>query len=97
MFQLKNKGSQIEQYNYLSFLKHTNETLFYYLLTHHLEELTPLVYTPTVRAVSPSSFSLAHQVACPHVSRWAKVVRNLVIILFLQRVVDSFLTLVVGN
>eukprot|EP01128_Nolandella_sp_AFSM9_P003612 TRINITY_DN156_c1_g3_i1.p1 TRINITY_DN156_c1_g3~~TRINITY_DN156_c1_g3_i1.p1 ORF type:complete len:501 (-),score=157.44 TRINITY_DN156_c1_g3_i1:113-1615(-) len=48
MRQLSNKGSQIEQYNYLSMLKNANETLFYYLLTHHLEQLTPLVYTPTV-------------------------------------------------
>ena len=37
-----------ERYNYLVNLKHTNETLFYYVLSNNLLELTPIVYTPTV-------------------------------------------------
>lgn len=48
MQQLSEQGSQIEQFNYLQYVKNTNETLFYHLLTTHLEQLTPLVYTPTV-------------------------------------------------
>ena len=37
-----------ERYAFLRELQDANETLFYALLTGHLEELLPLVYTPTV-------------------------------------------------
>jgi len=45
-FDLKN--SPMEQYIYLQSLRHRNETLFYYVLTHHVEKMLPIVYTPTV-------------------------------------------------
>lgn len=45
---LKSKSSDIEKYIYLRDLQDSNETLFFRLIVEHLEELMPLVYTPTV-------------------------------------------------
>lgn len=42
------KPSDIEKYIYLRSLQDRNETLFYALLLSHLEEMIPVVYTPTV-------------------------------------------------
>jgi len=38
----------IEQYRFMRDLQDSNETLFYSLITHHVEETLPIVYTPTV-------------------------------------------------
>jgi malate dehydrogenase (oxaloacetate-decarboxylating) len=38
----------IEKYEWMRDLQDTNETLFYSLITHQLEESLPIVYTPTV-------------------------------------------------
>lgn len=38
----------INRYLYLIALQDRNETLFYRLLSEHVEEMTPIVYTPTV-------------------------------------------------
>jgi malate dehydrogenase (oxaloacetate-decarboxylating) len=44
------KDNDLEQHIYLRALQDTNEVLFYRLLVDHIEEMTPLVYTPTVAA-----------------------------------------------
>ncbi|MBD5781559.1 NAD-dependent malic enzyme [Pelagicoccus sp. NFK12] len=40
--------SRMEKHIYLRSIQDTNETLYYSLLTHYLEEMLPLIYTPTV-------------------------------------------------
>jgi malate dehydrogenase (oxaloacetate-decarboxylating) len=41
-------GSDIQKYTFLRGLQDLNETLFYALLTRNIEEMMPVVYTPTV-------------------------------------------------
>jgi malate dehydrogenase (oxaloacetate-decarboxylating) len=42
------KGNDLERHIYLRALQDTNETLCLALLRRHIEEMTPIVYTPTV-------------------------------------------------
>ncbi|UJF17523.1 NAD-dependent malic enzyme [Vibrio sp. SS-MA-C1-2] len=44
----KKIDSDIQKYIYLRSLQDRNETLFYALLSRHVEEMTPIIYTPTV-------------------------------------------------
>jgi len=44
----KRKDNDIERHIYLRALEDTNEVLFYRLLLDHIEEMTPIVYTPVV-------------------------------------------------
>jgi len=44
------KTDDLERHIYLRALQDTNEVLFYRLLVDHLEEMTPVVYTPVVAA-----------------------------------------------
>jgi len=44
----KRKGDDLERHIYLRALQDTNEVLFYRLLLDHIEEMTPIVYTPVV-------------------------------------------------
>jgi malate dehydrogenase (oxaloacetate-decarboxylating) len=41
-------GSELQRYVFLRGVQDTNETLFYALLTRNIEEMMPIVYTPTV-------------------------------------------------
>ena len=50
------KVDDLERHIYLRALQDTNEVLFYRLLVDHIEEMTPLVYTPTV-ALAIEQFS----------------------------------------
>jgi len=44
-------GDDVHKYLFLASLQDRNETLFYQLLLAHLEEMAPIVYTPTVGKV----------------------------------------------
>ena len=48
LLNFRRKTSDLEKYIYLSMLQQRNEVLFYHLLNLHLEEMMPIIYTPTV-------------------------------------------------
>src|SRR5246127_2864145 len=50
------KDNDLERHIYLRALQDTNEVLFYRIMVDHIEEMTPLVYTPTV-ALAIEQFS----------------------------------------
>src|SRR5689334_5583143 len=71
----------LAQYSYLRALQERNEILFYALLERHLEEMLPIVYTPTV-GEAVQKFSALYQSArglslsCENVGRAAAAAKN---------------------
>ncbi|SFN40254.1 NAD-dependent malic enzyme [Formivibrio citricus] len=51
MAELKALASDLDRHVYLRNLQDTNETLYYAVVSHDLEALLPVIYTPTVGAV----------------------------------------------
>ena len=48
LLNLRSKATPIERYTYLSALREENETLFFHVASANLQEILPLIYTPTV-------------------------------------------------
>ena len=46
--QLSSFNDDMDKHIYLRNIQDTNETLFYHLIEQHIEEIMPLIYTPTV-------------------------------------------------
>ena len=75
-------GGDILRYLYLQALRDRNETLFFRLLVNHLEEMAPIVYTPTVGTVCEQYSQLYRQTRGLYVSardkgRVGELLRNL--------------------
>ena len=74
-------GGDVQRYLFLAGLQDRNETLFYRLLVDHLEEMAPIVYTPTVGKVC-EQFSHIYRrprglyVSCDDRGHMASVLRN---------------------
>lgn len=60
MIQYRGFKTEIDKHIYLRNIRDTNETLFYCLVGNHLEEMMPVIYTPTVGAAC-ERFSEIHR------------------------------------
>jgi malate dehydrogenase (oxaloacetate-decarboxylating) len=74
-------GDDLARHIYLRALQDTNEVLFYKLVTDHLEEMLPIIYTPTV-GLACQQFSHIYRrsrglfVSYPQKDRLAQILRN---------------------
>ena len=75
------KDDDLERHIYLRALQDNNEVLFYRLLLDHIEEMTPIVYTPTV-ALACQQFSHIYRrprgmiISYPHGDSIVQLLRN---------------------
>jgi malate dehydrogenase (oxaloacetate-decarboxylating) len=75
------KEDDLERHIYLRALQDNNEVLFYRLLLDHIEEMTPIVYTPTV-ALACQQFSHIYRrprgmiISYPHRDFIVQLLRN---------------------
>ena len=51
MENMRKKGENIEKYIFMSALQDRNERLYYHVIMNNLEEILPIIYTPTVGEV----------------------------------------------
>ncbi|MEV6877398.1 NAD-dependent malic enzyme [Amycolatopsis sp. NPDC051128] len=75
------RRDELDQHIYLRALQDRNETLFYRLLAEHVEEMLPIVYTPTVGEACERFSDIYRRprglfVAYPDRGRLREVVRN---------------------
>ncbi|MDQ0509923.1 NAD-dependent malic enzyme [Ancylobacter amanitiformis] len=78
---LRQFETDLERYAFLRELQDTNETLFYATLVANLEELLPIVYTPTVGAGCQQFSRLYHKprglfLSIPHRSRLDQILAH---------------------
>jgi malate dehydrogenase (oxaloacetate-decarboxylating) len=78
---LRRFASDLERYAFLRELHDNNETLFFALLEQHIEELLPLVYTPTVGAGCQQFSQLFRKprglfLSLPHQARLDQILAN---------------------
>lgn len=81
----KSKTTDLERYQFLTALQDRNETLFYHLLSEHLTEMVPIIYTPVVG------------IACQAYSRIYHRPRGLYISIDQQDMLDELLAAVRQN
>ncbi len=77
----RQKTSDIEKYVFLASLQDRNETLYYRLLSAHVDEMLPIVYTPTVGRACQEYSHLYRRprglyLAYPYRDRLAELLRN---------------------
>jgi malate dehydrogenase (oxaloacetate-decarboxylating) len=78
---LRGFATDLERYAFLRELQDTNETVYYALLTRNIEELLPIVYTPTVGAGCQHFSSLFRKtrglfLSLPHRKRIRQILAN---------------------
>lgn len=57
----RNKNSDLERYAFLTALQDRNETAFYALVSRHLAEMVPIIYTPVVGAACQAYSRIYHR------------------------------------